>query len=222
MYFNPGDTPSAGSLRPVLSTRPAVGHALATGAATGRWAQAGISTGSKIDDRIAFTPCHNSVMSWAGARPEPIQSATLNSLDTLGRSRPLLVRRWAWLIGMTDDTDAQLRDRAKSFATPPDLDLVGARLDFAGYVIERRAMRLEATAREVKITIKPKNPCVNPVFEFTRSPSRGDQGEHRRESGSIPNSSPGTVVTSLGLDHRTISTPATLQIVFDVMARRQP
>ena len=26
----------------------------------------GNSTGNKIDDRIAFTPCHNSVMSWAG------------------------------------------------------------------------------------------------------------------------------------------------------------
>ena len=29
----------------------------------------GNSTGSKIDDRIQFTPCHNSVMSWAGCRP---------------------------------------------------------------------------------------------------------------------------------------------------------
>ena len=29
----------------------------------------GNSTGNKIDDRIQFTPCHNSVMSWAGTPP---------------------------------------------------------------------------------------------------------------------------------------------------------
>ena len=41
-------------------------------------------------------------MSWAGTRPEPLESATVQTLDTLGRSRPMTVRRWAWLIGMTE------------------------------------------------------------------------------------------------------------------------
>ena len=109
-------------------------------------------------------------MSWAGTRPEPIQSALLQTIDSLGRSRRMLVRRWAWLIGMTDENDAQLRDRAKSFASPPDLELVGARPDFLGYAIEGRALCLEATAREIQITIKPKAPFVNPVFEISHAP----------------------------------------------------
>ena len=65
-------------------------------------AGAGNSTGRSIDDRIQFTPCHNSVMSWGGCRPSPLQTSDLITLDTLGRARPMTVRRWAWLIGMTD------------------------------------------------------------------------------------------------------------------------
>ncbi len=42
-----------------------------------------------IDDRIAFTPTHNSVMSWAGTRPAPLRTAELVTLDTLGSSRPM-------------------------------------------------------------------------------------------------------------------------------------
>ena len=103
------------------------------------------------------------------------------------------VRRWAWLIGMTDEADAQLRDRAKSFAAPPDLDLVGARPDFAGYVIERRAIRLEATAHDVKITIKPKTPCVNPVFEFAHAPRGSDHSQRGRRAARMPETLPGTV-----------------------------
>jgi len=133
----------------------------------------GNSTGNKIDDRIQFTPCHNSVMSWGGCRPAPLQSSEVVTLDTLGRSMPMIVRRWAWLIGMTDASDARLIQWAKSFATPPSLELTGATLDFDGYAPERRAIRLEATSRDVQITIKPGVPCVNPVFEFTRAP-RGE------------------------------------------------
>jgi hypothetical protein len=130
----------------------------------------GNSTGRTIDDRIALTPCHNSVMSWAGSRPLPLRSAELVTLDTLGRSRPLAVRTWAWLIGMTDATDRRLLDWAQSFATPPALELRGARVDFEGYVPERRAIRLTAEGREVAITIKPGPPCVNPVFEIGGTP----------------------------------------------------
>ena len=83
----------------------------------------GNSTGSKIDDRIGFTPCHNSVMSWAGTRPEPIYAAMVQTLDSLGRSRLMSERRWTWLIGSSDENDEQLRDRARSFASPPALEL---------------------------------------------------------------------------------------------------
>ena len=130
----------------------------------------GNSTGRTIDDRIQFTPTHNSVMSWAGRRPTPLLTSELVTLDALGRSRPMSVRRWAWLIGMSDAADARLVDWAKSFATPPTLDLRGARLDFAGYAPERRAIRLEVLSNDVQITIKPGAPCVNPVFELANVP----------------------------------------------------
>ncbi len=64
-------------------------------------------------------------------------------------------------------TDAQLLDRAKSFATPPSSSLSGARLDFDGYVPRTAGDPPGAvTARAVQITIKPRPPCVNPVFEL--------------------------------------------------------
>lgn len=130
----------------------------------------GNSTGRTIDDRIALTPTHNSVMSWAGSRPEPLRTENLNTLDTLGRSRPMVSRRWAWLIGMSDASDHLLRDRARSFASPPSIDVHGARLDFEGYRPGRRAIRLFAEGRDVAITIKPGPPCVNPVFELRHAP----------------------------------------------------
>ncbi len=133
----------------------------------------GNATGNAIDDRIGLTPCHNSVMSWAGTRPRPLRTAELTTLDTLGRSRPMTVRTWAWLIGMTGESDARLVERAKSFATPPALELRGARVGFEGYAPERRAIRLVAEAREIAITIKPGVPCVDPVFEIDGASTSG-------------------------------------------------
>jgi hypothetical protein len=131
----------------------------------------GNSTGRTIDDRIALTPTHNSVMSWAGSRPAPIRTENLNTLDTLGRSRPMTLRTWAWLIGMSDAADRALLDRARSFATPPSIaSLRGTRLEFDAYVPERRAIRLVVEGRDVAITIEPGPPCVNPVFELDRAP----------------------------------------------------
>jgi hypothetical protein len=130
----------------------------------------GNSTGRTIDGRIEFTPCHNSVMSWAGCRPTPVRTAELVTLDTLGRSRPMVERRWAWLIGMTDEPDRRLFDRARSFATPPSLEIEGALLGPEAYVPERRAIQLTCAANEILLTIKPCVPCVNPVFEWLKAP----------------------------------------------------
>ena len=131
----------------------------------------GNSTGRTIDDRLALTPTHNSVMSWAGTRPAPLRTENVNTLDSLSRARPMTLRTWAWLIGMSDASDGLLLDRARSFATPPSLDgLQGARLAYDTYIPERRAIRLIAEAREVSFTIKPGPPCVNPVFEIDRAP----------------------------------------------------
>lgn len=135
----------------------------------------GNATGNAIDDRMGLTPCHNSVMSWAGTRPRPLRTGERTTLDTLGRSRPMVERTWAWLIGMTGEPDARLVARAKSFAAPPSLELKGARLGFGGSIPERRAIRLVADAPEIAITIKasPGSPCVNPVFEIDGLPKSG-------------------------------------------------
>ena len=131
----------------------------------------GNATGSKIDDRIHVTPTHNSVMSFATSRPTPLRSAELVTVDTLGRSKPMLERTWAWLIGMTDEADGRLVDRAKGFATPPSLQVQGGTLDFATYVPERRALRLRVDGPEVAIAIEPETPCVNPTFELIGAPA---------------------------------------------------
>lgn len=130
----------------------------------------GKTTGYAIDDRVHFTPCHNSVMSWARSRPKPLRSAQVETLDTLGRSKPMLVQTWAWLIGMSDADDARLLAWARSFAHPPSLELQGARLEAESYLPERRAMRLVVEAPRIGMTIKPAPPCVNPVFELAGAP----------------------------------------------------
>jgi hypothetical protein len=169
VYFNPNET----KLPPVVFAPFFDQGEMVTPCYWGsHWPLArGNSTGRTIDDRVVLTPCHNSVMSWAGTRPVPLRTENLNTLDTLGRSRPMVLRRWAWLIGMTDESDNRLRDRARSFATPPSIgSLRGARLEFDGYNPERRAIRLVVESREVTMAIKPGPPCVNPVFEFDHVP----------------------------------------------------
>jgi hypothetical protein len=109
-------------------------------------------------------------MSWIHDRPAPIRTAQIEALDALGQSRLTLEQRWAWLIGMTDESDERLLEWARSFSRPPVLELRGARLDFDSYVPERRAIRLVIEDETVAITIKPAVRCVNPVFEFIRAP----------------------------------------------------
>ena len=126
----------------------------------------GNSTGNAIDDRIHFTPSHNSVMSWAGRRPAPLATTELMTLDTLGRSRPMTVRRWAWLIGMSDAADARLVDWAKSFATPPSLDLRGARLDLPVTFPSAARSGLKSYPMTSRSRSSQELVCMNPVFEL--------------------------------------------------------
>ena len=67
----------------------------------------------------------------------------------------MTVRRWAWLIGITDASDTRLIEWAKSFSTPPSIGVSGGRLDFQSYSPERRAIRLTVTDRVVQIAINP-------------------------------------------------------------------
>lgn len=130
----------------------------------------GKTTGWAIDERVHLTPCHNSVMSWARARPAPLRTARLETLDTLGRSRPMLVQTWAWLIGMSDAPDDRLLEWARSFSRPPSLELQGARLAPEPYSPERRAIRLVVDQKRVTVTMQPAPCCVNPVFELADAP----------------------------------------------------
>jgi hypothetical protein len=130
----------------------------------------GKTTGYAIDDRVQVSPCHNSVVSWARSRPKPLRTAQLESLDTLGRSKPMIVQTWVWLIGMSDAGDARLLEWARSFSKPPALEVQGARLEAESYVPERRAIRMIVEEPTVSIRIKPATACVNPVFELAAAP----------------------------------------------------
>jgi hypothetical protein len=130
----------------------------------------GKTTGYAIDERVFLTPCHNSIMSWCKNRPTPLREARFETVDALGRSKLMQVQTWAWLIGMSDESDERLLQWARSFSSPPSLSLQGAQLDPQPYVPERRAMRLVVTERTVTIGLRPAVVCVNPVFELVQAP----------------------------------------------------
>jgi hypothetical protein len=132
----------------------------------------GQTTGGAINDRIHGSPAHNSVTSWARQRPPPSRDARLQAVDTLGRSKPMRVQTWAWLIGLSDAVDARVLEWARSFASPPSLELAGARLDSEPFAPERRAMRVVAEGPLVTLTLRPAGVCVNPVFEVRNATSR--------------------------------------------------
>ena len=76
----------------------------------------GKTTGMSIDDRIHFSPAHNSLLTWGTTnRPPAISSGEIQMPDTLGNSRPMTVERWVWLIGMTDASDSRLLEWAREF-----------------------------------------------------------------------------------------------------------
>jgi hypothetical protein len=168
VYFNPLDT----ALPPtIFGPFQDAGRTVTPCYWGSHWPLArGKTTGWSIDDRIHLTPCHNSVMSWARTRPTPLRSARLVTLDALGRSRPMLVQTWTWLIGMTGADDAALLERARSFSAPPGIAAAGARLGPEAYAPERRAIRLVVEDRTVTLTLEPKPVCVDPVLELAGAP----------------------------------------------------
>lgn len=130
----------------------------------------GKSTGASIDDRVTLSPAHNSLVSWARNRPAPYSREQLQTIDTLGRSKEMVVERWAWLIGMTDADDGRLRQWGQSFTHPPALKAEGATLDLEAYAISRRAIRLNVVEKTVSIQLTPSPVTVNPVFELLSTP----------------------------------------------------
>ncbi|MEW5976500.1 MAG: hypothetical protein AB1898_11925 [Acidobacteriota bacterium] len=130
----------------------------------------GNSTGWAIDDRIALTPAHNSVIGWGLNRQTPVSSFDLQSIDTLGQSKLMNVQRWVWLIGANDDSDERLLEWAASFSKPPSVELQGGRLAPESYSTERRAIRVLVDEITLQLTLIPVVRCVNPVFELMKAP----------------------------------------------------
>jgi hypothetical protein len=161
IYFNPDDPHLPLVFAPFFS-----GRELVTPVYWGcHWPLArGRTTGWAIDERVGLTPAHNSIMSWGRRRPAPLEKKLVDTVDTLGRARRMLVERWAWLIGMSDDSDARLLERARSYAQPPDVSVTGG--VYEGWEADRRAHRIAVAESTVTIRIEPRVPCVNPVFEM--------------------------------------------------------
>ena len=59
---------------------------------------------------------------------------------------------------------------ATSFSFPPSLQVHGGRLEFDSYDPRRRALRVRVQDQKVTIQLKPRDICVNPVFELSGAP----------------------------------------------------
>ena len=129
-------------------------------------------TGINIDDLASMTPAHNAMMSWGHRRPQPLESRTAEMADALGVTRKMQVEKWAWLIGLSDADDTRLLEWSRSFASPPQIQAEGARLQTPAYKTERRATLLTVEKPVVSLTITPTTPCVHPVFELQNAPKR--------------------------------------------------
>jgi hypothetical protein len=90
--------------------------------------------------------------------------------DALGVTRKMQVEKWAWLIGLSDTDDTRLLEWSRSFATPPQIQAEGARLQSPSYNTERRATLITVEKPIVSLTITPSTPCVHPVFELQGAP----------------------------------------------------
>jgi hypothetical protein len=133
----------------------------------------GTSTGRTIDDRIYSNPGHNSLLTWGmGNRPVPIGTSAIETIDTLGKSRPMTIQVWSWLIAMTDVSDERLIEWAQTFSAPPSVAVAGARLEFNSYAPERRAIRIAIDKPTVSITLTPVARYVDPVLELTAVPGK--------------------------------------------------
>jgi hypothetical protein len=133
----------------------------------------GNTTGRTIDDRIYSNPGHNSLITWGMSnRPIPTSTATIETIDTLGKPKTMTVQRWSWLIGKTNVSDERLIEWAESFSSPPSVDLQGATLDFESYAPDLRAIRIRVTDTTASVTLKPIARYVNPVLELTKIPGK--------------------------------------------------
>lgn len=130
----------------------------------------GFNTGRSINESIWTGPSHNSLITFANKRPEPIRSKTFETRDALGVVKQMREETWVWLIGMTDESDQSLLETSRSFAQPATLTVKGGRQEPDGYASERRAYKLIADSKKLSVTIQPQSWCVNPAFEIKFAP----------------------------------------------------
>ena len=154
----------------------------------------GKTTGWAIDDRIHLHAVSQQRDELGTQSARPLRSARLETIDTLGKSKPMVCRPWAWLIGMTDANDQRLMEWAQSFAKPPSLE-VSARS--APSLTSRSAEQsaCKPKSKTVAVTIQPSTPCVNPVFEFSPTPGKLVRVRYRTATWN-PIASPGTAPRS--------------------------
>lgn len=135
--------------------------------------------GASGKDGIDRSPAHNSIATtgWTAGEnepsPRPIHRERQWMRDANGEYTQMRRDTFAWLIGMTDCSDDQLRQRAQSYREPPPVKVQGAVLDADSYYsLERRAVCLAMSegSHSVGIAVSPKVPLVDPVFEIERTP----------------------------------------------------
>jgi hypothetical protein len=75
------------------------------------------------------------------------------------------LRRWSWLIGYGEASDTRLLQWARSYASPPSVEVSGGTVAPEAYAPERRAIRLRAAGRSLTVRLTPNPVLVNPVLE---------------------------------------------------------
>jgi hypothetical protein len=130
-----------------------------------------------IYDRGALVPPYSVLLAWPGTldgiwfdepfSQKPFRSESIEVNDDDRGPRKRVVDTYVWLIGMSDEDDDRLIERAAGFATPPKLEVSGATIEGDPFVPERRAYRLIVENPTVGIRIGSGGSCVNPVFELS-------------------------------------------------------
>jgi hypothetical protein len=131
-----------------------------------------------IHNGLFTGPSHNSFMGWTTrddtgyieGNPDPISISKLVTIDTQGNPKPMVERRWAWLIAKSRASNDELRTWGRSFSTPPAVRLTGGRLNTPSFAPERRAIRIVVEASSVQINVIPQTSMMNPVFELQDAP----------------------------------------------------
>jgi hypothetical protein len=131
--------------------------------------------GASDKSGIDRSPAHNSIVTtgWTAGEtepsPTPLRRERFWTHDANGVMKQMRRDTFAWMIGMTDATDDELRLRAQSYREPPAIEVQGAEINAGSFYAQDRrtlCLTMSESSRTVEITISPRHPFVNPVFEI--------------------------------------------------------